>query len=286
MATTMGPIGMVFKGAYDAAVEYQLLNVVTDGGNSYMYRALTAGTGKPLPVAPAETTDYWGLIASRGEAIEMRMHEGYVQYRREGSDDAWTNLLDAADITPTFEVGTVTTGEPGSDALVEDVGTPGAIVLNLTIPRGDTGPQGPQGPKGDTGDIGPIGPQGPQGVIGPQGPQGPQGPAGAGSGDMLAAVYDPIINAKALKPIRYTATIGTEWSGSAAPYTQEITVSGILATDYPDVDIVQTGTEATDSVMRENWGMVTRIVTGAGEITVYAEEALATAIPIQIKVVR
>ena len=32
---------------------------------------------------------------------------------------------------------------------------------------------------------------GPQGETGPQGPIGPQGPAGAGSGDMLANVYDP-----------------------------------------------------------------------------------------------
>lgn len=137
MATTMGPIGMVFKGAYDAAVEYKLLNVVTSGGNSYMYRALTAGTGKPLPVAPAEATDYWGLIASRGEAIEMRMHEGYVQYRSEGSSEAWQNLFSAADITPTFAVGTVTTGAAGSAAAVEDVGEPGAPVLNFTIPKGD-----------------------------------------------------------------------------------------------------------------------------------------------------
>ena len=139
MATTIGPIGMVFKGAYDAAVEYQLLNVVTSGGNSYMYKALTPGSGKPLPVAPAEATDYWGLIASRGEAIEMRLSDGYVQFRREGSSEAWQNLFSAADITPTFAVGTVTTGLPGTNAAVEDAGDPGAIVLNLTIPRGDTG---------------------------------------------------------------------------------------------------------------------------------------------------
>ena len=112
------------------------------------------------------------------------------------------------------------------------------------------------------------------------------GADGLGAGDMLASVYDPIINGKALKPTRYTATIGITWSGSAAPYLQNVAVAGLLATDYPDVDIVQTGTEATDSAMRENWGKVTRIVVGAGSITVYAEEAIATEIPIQLKVVR
>lgn len=57
--------------------------------------------------------------------------------------------------------------------------------------RGPQGPQGipgPQGPKGDTGAAGPQGETGPQGE---QGPRGEQGPAGAGSGDMLAGVYDP-----------------------------------------------------------------------------------------------
>ena len=46
------------------------------------------------------------------------------------------------------------------------------------------------GPKGATGSRGPTGPQG------TQGPQGPAGPAGSGTGDMLAAVYDPAGGAK------------------------------------------------------------------------------------------
>jgi hypothetical protein len=39
----------------------------------------------------------------------------------------------------TVEVGTVTTGDPGTDAEVTNVGTSSAAVLNFTIPRGDTG---------------------------------------------------------------------------------------------------------------------------------------------------
>ena len=41
--------------------------------------------------------------------------------------------------TPQLSVGTVTTGEPGTDAEVEITGTPEAPVLNFTLPRGDTG---------------------------------------------------------------------------------------------------------------------------------------------------
>lgn len=60
----------------------------------------------------------------------------------------------------TVTVGTVTTGEPGTDAIVINSGTESAAVLNFTIPRGATGAAGavgPQGPKGDTGETGPAG---------------------------------------------------------------------------------------------------------------------------------
>lgn len=60
----------------------------------------------------------------------------------------------------TVTVGTVTTGEPGTDAIVTNSGTENAAVLNFTIPKGETGAVGavgPQGPKGDKGDTGPAG---------------------------------------------------------------------------------------------------------------------------------
>ena len=60
----------------------------------------------------------------------------------------------------TVTVGTVTTGEPGTDAILTNSGTENAAVLNFTIPKGETGAVGavgPQGPKGDKGDTGPAG---------------------------------------------------------------------------------------------------------------------------------
>lgn len=60
----------------------------------------------------------------------------------------------------TVTVGTVTTGEPGTDAIVTNSGTESAAVLNFTIPIGATGAAGApgqQGPKGDTGETGPAG---------------------------------------------------------------------------------------------------------------------------------
>lgn len=47
-----------------------------------------------------------------------------------------------AGITPTITVGTVTTGEPGTDAEVVNSGTEEDVILDFTIPRGDTGTSG------------------------------------------------------------------------------------------------------------------------------------------------
>ena len=85
----------------------------------------------------------------------------------------------------------------------------------------------------------------------------------------------------------YTLTLtSTGWTGDEAPYTQEVAVTGITAADTPLVDIVQTGAEATDEPMREAWGVVTRIVTGAGKIAAYASEKPTVDVPIQLKVVK
>ena len=113
----------------------------------------------------------------------------------------------------TIEVGTTTTGEPGTEALVVNVGNANDAIFDFVIPRGDKGEQGTGLTiKGtvptssalpttgnepgdmwittDTGhgwtwdgdswvDAGPVqGPPGPPGPLGPQGPQGIQGPVG------------------------------------------------------------------------------------------------------------
>lgn len=83
-----------------------------------------------------------------------------------------------------------------------------------------------------------------------------------------------------------TATLDTNWSGSAAPYTKTITVSGILATDTPIIDVVMSGTYSTDEARIEAWGYIYRAVTANGSITFYATEKPTVSLPIQIRVVR
>lgn len=52
----------------------------------------------------------------------------------------------------TVAIGSTTTGSAGTSALVSNVGTSTAAILNFTIPRGDTGATGPTGPQGASGD--------------------------------------------------------------------------------------------------------------------------------------
>lgn len=81
-----------------------------------------------------------------------------------------------------------------------------------------------------------------------------------------------------LKNVR-TATITTTWVGSTAPYTQDITLTGITASDTPIIDIVPTTQEQIDE-----WSKISKITTGTNKITVTCFEDKPTVfIPIQIK---
>ncbi len=84
----------------------------------------------------------------------------------------------------------------------------------------------------------------------------------------------------------FTATLSTSWSGSAAPYTQTVTINGITSAHNPIIDVVMSGTYSTDQQRIEQWGYIYRAVTGTNQITFYASEKPSVSLPIQIKVVR
>lgn len=51
----------------------------------------------------------------------------------------------------TISIGTTTTSDPGTNASVTNSGTPENLILDFTIPRGNTGATGETGPTGPTG---------------------------------------------------------------------------------------------------------------------------------------
>ena len=84
----------------------------------------------------------------------------------------------------------------------------------------------------------------------------------------------------------YSGTLSTSWSGSKAPYTQAVTVSGILATDTPILDYTNSGTYATDQNREEGWLNIYRAVTSANRITFYAHAKPTVSIPFTAQVIR
>lgn len=135
-------------------------------------------------------------------------------------------------VVATIEVGTVTTGEPGTDASVTNSGTKKEAILDFVIPRGatgmtgdkgDKGDKGEKGDKGDTGATGATGPKGDPGQTGPQGetgqtgPAGPQGPKGdTGSGFVVKGYYGSV---SALQTSVQDPAAGDAYGvGATAPY--------------------------------------------------------------------
>ena len=86
----------------------------------------------------------------------------------------------------------------------------------------------------------------------------------------------------------YTATIGTNWTtASTGEYSQTISVSGILSTDNPIVDVVLSSEKELALSQLEAWGCVSKIETTNGSITATCfEDKPEVAIPVQLKVVR
>lgn len=89
------------------------------------------------------------------------------------------------------------------------------------------------------------------------------------------------------KHLTTTATLLASGWSSSAPYTQTVTVAGVLATDAPHVSPVYSDTLATAITQEEAWGCVSKAVTAAGAITFYCfEDKPTTDIPIQVEVNR
>ena len=122
-------------------------------------------------------------------------------------------------------------------------------------------------------------------------PAGAQAKAEAAAGAVQAALDAHKAETASINAIghvysaEFTATLSTSWSGSAAPYTQTVTINGITSAHNPIIDVVMSGTYSTDQQRIEQWGYIYRAVTGTNQITFYASEKPTITLPIRVKVV-
>lgn len=144
-----------------------------------------------------------------------------------------------------------------SKEIPEVTGTiPGQQVVGVPGPQGpqgEPGPIGPNGPKGETGPQGPKGEKGDTGPQGPQGEQGPQGPTGATGPEGKSAVV-----------IRGTVTLSASGWSTTAPFTQNVSYSGILSTDNPHYGVVYTSNRNAE---KESFALIDELTTSDNLLT-------------------
>ena len=201
---------IVFKlEEYDESAEYKFYDCVRYEGQWWLH----IGAEETIGATPEES-DIWTLFGAKGDRGEQGPQGLQGVQGPQGIQGTQGIPGEAA----TVQIGTVTTGEEGSQAAVTNAGTQNAAVLNFTIPKGEKGDPGngfailgyyetlealQSGvPSPDLGaayavgstapyniyiwsgtewiDHGTIqGPQGPKGDTGATGPQGPKGDTGA-----------------------------------------------------------------------------------------------------------
>lgn len=115
-------------------------------------------------------------------------------------------------------------------------------------------------------------------------------PAGGSTDQVLAKNSGADNDLKWATPLNretYTAEISATWTGSTAPYTQEVAITGMLASDAPHITPVYSDTLETALLQKEAWAAVSEADAGAGKITFTCfEDKPATAIPILVEVMR
>ena len=85
----------------------------------------------------------------------------------------------------------------------------------------------------------------------------------------------------------FTVTIpAAGWTGEAAPYTNVVTVNGLLAADTPIADMIPSETYETAETEIEAYASIYKMVTADNQLTAYATEKPTVDISIQIKAVR
>ena len=90
----------------------------------------TGATGPTGPIGPTGATGPTGPTGVTG-AQGIQGIAGEIGPTGPAGEDG---------VTPTFTIGTVTTGAPGTEASVTITGTAPDYVLNFVIPQGPTGP--------------------------------------------------------------------------------------------------------------------------------------------------
>ena len=92
--------------------------------------------------------------------------------------------------------------------------------------------------------------------------------------------------ADASRTQHWTLTVGTNWTGTAAPYTQTITADGMLSTDIPKVFFYAPSDFADLEAQQEAFALLYDVESANGTVTFYAKQKPEAAVTVMIEVSR
>lgn len=102
----------------------------------------------------------------------------------------------------------------------------------------------------------------------------------------ISDLQDEMLTKAPLSTLTTAILLASDWEGEEAPYTQMVTVTGVTASDMPDIAPVYSSNLETRLVQREAWNLVGDADSGEDTLTFTCdEEKPTTDIPIQIRVV-
>lgn len=81
-----------------------------------------------------------------------------------------------------------------------------------------------------------------------------------------------------------TVTLGTSWSGTSSPFSQAVTVSGLLSTDKPILDVQVSLSDYENQEIE--WSKIVKAESASNKLTFYAKSKTTKSLTIKVKVVR
>ena len=99
------------------------------------------------------------------------------------------------------------------------------------------------------------------------------------------------MTAEKLSPGAVSVTYAAEldpanWEGTTAPFSQTVSVPGLLGSDTPLVDLSLSGTFSTDRKRLEDYAQLYRALTADGALTVYAAGRPTATLTLRILCIR
>ena len=101
------------------------------------------------------------------------------------------------------------------------------------------------------------------------------------------AVYDAIAGGSGGGKLTWTTTLNTTWTGTTAPYTKTVSLTDMLSTYVPILDVIYSTNTSTAITQKEEFAKIDKIVSNNGSVTLTCfEEKPTISLNVRIEVIK